>query len=129
MVFLEHVTITVPRDRWDDTLGFYQSVMGLDLVLSVEHGKHVFLDGGDGAVLGFSREDAASVIPQDHHLGFFVSSDRWDDLLAALRNAGNPPEDVQSAGTGASYTFFTDPAGTQVQLLKRPGPVLGRFKY
>jgi catechol 2,3-dioxygenase-like lactoylglutathione lyase family enzyme len=129
MVFLEHVTITVPRVRWEETITFYQSVMGLELVLSVEGGKHVFLDGGDGALLGFSREDAATVIPNDHHLGFFVSTDRWNDLLAAIREAGADVEDVQNAGTGASYTFFNDPAGTRIQLLKRPGPIIDRFAY
>jgi predicted enzyme related to lactoylglutathione lyase len=127
MTFLEHVTITVPAEHWQEALAFYQSVMGLHVALSADDGKQVLLDGGQGAVLGLNRQDDAAV-PPENHLGFVVGIGQWDELIAALKQAGTAHEKVDNAWTGSSFTYFHDPAGTRIQLLKRPKPMIERFR-
>jgi catechol 2,3-dioxygenase-like lactoylglutathione lyase family enzyme len=127
MSFLEHVTITILPDRWESTLAFYRSILGLDVALSAGDGKQVLLDGGKGAVLGFNRQDEPAE-GFENHLGFYVDSEDWDRVLGELKQAGLLEENSEQAWTGSTYTYCRDPAGTRIQLLRRPKPMLDRFK-
>jgi catechol 2,3-dioxygenase-like lactoylglutathione lyase family enzyme len=93
-----HVTIWGSNE--DDTLAFYRDLLGMPLVLRQPNlddpsQTHLFFDTGDGRILtvfvgdrpsnqGGQRTTTGAV----HHLCFSVDPERYEDVMAALDEAG-----------------------------------------
>ena len=107
-----------------DTAGFYETVLGLDMISRVD-GRHVFFRSGDGVFLLFNPERTLApdgdVPPHGArgpgHVAFAVSS--IPDWRARLAAAGVEVEaEVDWPGGGHSL-YMRDPAGNSVELATR----------
>ncbi len=95
----DHVTIWGSNAA--DTIAFYRDLLGMPLVLRQPNlddpsQTHLFFDSGDGRILTvFVSDDRDSAAGQRlgtgavHHLCFSVEADRYEDVMAALEEAGH----------------------------------------
>jgi len=95
----DHVTIWGSNAA--DTIAFYRDLLGMPLVLRQPNlddpsQTHLFFDSGDGRILTvFASDDRDSAPGQRlgtgavHHLCFSVEADRYEDVMAALEEAGH----------------------------------------
>ena len=93
--------ITVWGSNADDTIDFYRDLLGMPLVLRQPNlddpsQTHLFFDTGDGRILTvFVSDDRPSARGQRpgvgavHHLCFSVDPDEYEDIMAALEEAGH----------------------------------------
>jgi catechol 2,3-dioxygenase-like lactoylglutathione lyase family enzyme len=95
----DHVTIWGSNEA--DTLAFYRDLLGMPLVLRQPNlddpsQTHLFFDTGDGRILTvFVSDDRPSnrgqvrgSVGSVHHVCFSVDPDRYEDVMAALDDAG-----------------------------------------
>jgi catechol 2,3-dioxygenase-like lactoylglutathione lyase family enzyme len=94
----DHVTIW--GSNAGDTIEFYRDLLGMPLVLRQPNlddpdQTHLFFDTGDGTILTvFVRDDRPSTqgvrtgVGGVHHLCFSIESDRFEEVMAALDDAG-----------------------------------------
>ena len=94
----DHVTVWGSNE--EDTLAFYRDLLGMPLVLRQPNlddpsQTHLFFDTGDGRILTvFVSDERASARGQRvstgavHHLCFSVEPDEYEDIMAALEEAG-----------------------------------------
>ncbi|TKX74610.1 VOC family protein [Halorubrum sp. GN11_10-6_MGM] len=92
--------ITVWGSNEEDTLAFYRDLLGMPLVLRQPNlddpsQTHLFFDTGDDRILTvFVSDERASARGQRvstgavHHLCFSVEPDEYEDIMAALEDAG-----------------------------------------
>ena len=92
--------VTVWGSNAEDTIAFYRDLLGMPLVLRQPNlddpsQTHLFFDTGDGRILTFFvSDDRPSARGQRagtgavHHLCFSVEPDEYEDLMAALEEAG-----------------------------------------
>lgn len=122
--YLEHVGIALTPSRWDSTIAFYETILGMRRVIEHSGGSFIFMYGGEGALLEFFRLDHDEPIPSPNHLAFVVRIEDWGDMLSTLARAGVTVEEHHLSETGATYAFFTDVAGNRCQILRRPAPLI-----
>ncbi|MHC3438207.1 VOC family protein [Natrialbaceae archaeon A-gly3] len=94
----DHITIWGSNE--EDTVAFYQDLLGMPLVLRQPNlddpsQTHLFFDTGDGRILTFFvSDDRPSAGGQRggvgavHHLCFSVDPERYEDVMEALDEAG-----------------------------------------
>jgi catechol 2,3-dioxygenase-like lactoylglutathione lyase family enzyme len=92
--------ITIWGSNAADTIAFYRDLLGMPLVLRQPNlddpdQTHLFFDTGDGRILTVfvsdDRQSARGVRPGVggvHHLCFSVDPDEYEDVMAALDEAG-----------------------------------------
>jgi len=93
--------ITVWGSNAEDTVAYYRDLLGMSLVLRQPNlddpsQTHLFFDTGDGTILTFfvSDDRPSNAAPQRtdvgavHHLCFNVDPDRFEEVQAALDDAG-----------------------------------------
>ncbi|WP_339105140.1 VOC family protein [Haloterrigena salinisoli] len=92
--------ITVWGSNEEDTIAFYRDLLGMPLVLRQPNlddpsQTHLFFDTGDGRILTFFVGDRPSANGQRggvgavHHLCFSVDPDDYEEIMAALEDAGH----------------------------------------
>ncbi|ELY84634.1 VOC family protein [Natrinema altunense] len=96
----DHITIWGSNE--DDTIEFYQDLLGMPLVLRQPNlddpsQTHLFFDTGDGRILTFFVSDdrpsnqrgQRGATGAVHHLCFSIDPDEYEDTMRALEDAGH----------------------------------------
>ncbi|WP_049924278.1 VOC family protein [Halopiger djelfimassiliensis] len=94
--------ITIWGSNAEDTIAFYRDLLGMPLVLRQPNlddpsQTHLFFDTGDGRILTVFVSDDRPSNPRGqrggvgavHHLCFSVDPDTYEDVMAALEDAGH----------------------------------------
>ncbi len=93
--------ITIWGSNAEDTIAFYRDLLGMPLVLKQPNlddpdQTHLFFDTGDGRILTFFVNDDRDSQPGPlhgqvgavHHLSFRIEPEEFEDVMAALDDAG-----------------------------------------
>lgn len=120
--------ITLVGSNRQDTIDFYQGVLGMPLVfeqpnLDVPEETHLYFDAGDGRLITFFvRDDRATdgrPTPQTvgavHHIAYAVSPEVFQRAVDGLEAAGYPNTGRVDRGFMDSL-YFRDPNGSLVEL-------------
>jgi catechol 2,3-dioxygenase-like lactoylglutathione lyase family enzyme len=118
---LEHVGIGAARDRYEETIQFYERVFGWHRIKE-QPGELAFLGDGTGGRLEILVADGPP-LSAPHHLAFVVEHAEFDATLEALRQAGAALQEPRSNPFGDRLVFFTDPAGNLAQIVGRREPL------
>ena len=94
--------ITIWGSNAAETIGYYRDLLGMALVLRQPNlddptQEHLFFDTGDGTILTFfvsddrpsSRRPQRTSVGNVHHLCFNIDPDRFQEVAAALSDAGH----------------------------------------
>src|SRR5687768_9338053 len=84
---LEHVGIGVPRDKYEETIGFYERVFGWSRIREVPD-DFTFLSDGQGGRIEVLLRDGITPVSPPHHLAIVVEPDDFEATGQALREAG-----------------------------------------
>lgn len=114
---LEHVGLGAARDRFDETVRFYERAFGWH-VIKASPGQMTFIGDGAGGRLELLPNDAPPLAPP-HHLAFVVPQADFDATMTSLRAAGAVVESPTTNPFGDRLCFFTDPAGNRAQIVAR----------
>lgn len=118
---LEHVGIGAQRDRYEETVRFYESVFGWRR-LREQPGILTFVgDDAGGRFEIFATDKAPLRAP--HHVAFAVSLDDFDRVSEALRSAGATLDEPFINDFGDRILSFTDPADNSAQIVGRIVPL------
>ena len=107
--------------EFEKTLHFYQDVLGLEPVRSWGEGENAgaMLSTGDGLLEIFA---SGRKLPQGAIRHFALRTERVDDCVAAVRDAGYPitvePKDIVIASNPpfpARIAFCTGPVGEEIE--------------
>jgi catechol 2,3-dioxygenase-like lactoylglutathione lyase family enzyme len=121
---LEHVGIVVRREKWAETIAFYEQVFGWHRIREVGD-NIVFIGDGDGGRIELIANDVPP-LAEPHHGAFVLPLDQVDGAKAILEAAGATCRDVQTNATsGDKLLFFWDPAGNYMQIVGR-GNAMGK---
>ncbi len=94
----DHITIWGSNE--EDTVEFYQDILGMPLVLRQPNlddprQTHLFFDTGDGRILTFFVNDGRDSVNRQrggvgsvHHLAFKVEPEQFEDAMKALKEDG-----------------------------------------
>lgn len=120
--------ITLVGSNRQDTIDFYQGVLGMPLVLEqpnldVPEEAHLYFDAGDGRLITFFvREDRApeptatpETIGSVHHIAYAVSPEVFERAVDGLEAAGYPNTGRVDRGFMDSL-YFRDPNGALIEL-------------
>jgi glyoxylase I family protein len=111
------------------TIRFYQDLLGFPLVELVENrdypgSSHLFFDVGNRTLLGFfdfpglGLEPGVEAIGGVQHIAIHVERPRWEQLRAALDEAGVPYVGPDQGIEESMY--LRDPDGIGIELLSDP---------
>lgn len=97
---VDHITVWGSNEA--DTVAFYRDLLGMPLVLrqpnlDAPEETHLFFDAGDGRIVTFFVNDERESDPSPvrtrvgavHHLSFHVDHERFEEVMAALDDAGH----------------------------------------
>jgi predicted enzyme related to lactoylglutathione lyase len=118
---LEHVGIVVRRDKWAETIAFYEEVFGWHRIREVGD-SIVFIGDGDGGRIELIANDVPP-LAEPHHGAFVLPLDQLDGASAILEAAGATVRPIQTSPSGDKLLFFTDPAGNYMQIVGRVSPM------
>lgn len=121
--------IAVQTRDWNESLNFYQEVLGMELI--AEFGgperKIVLLDTGDGSHIELFQPTADSpaagdASPNDPVTHFALATSDARAATEHVRQAGAnitvEPLDVQLGGISATIAFFTGPSGEVIEFFE-----------
>lgn len=121
VIRLEHIGLGAARDRFEETISFYQTMFGWHLIKE-SPGQLAFIGDGLGGRLEILPNDALP-LTMPHHLAFVVELSEFDAAMARLREAGAPLKEPTLNPFGDRLVFFTDPSGNVVQIVGRREPL------
>lgn len=120
--------ITLIGSNRQDTIEFYQGVLGMPLVfeqpnLDVPEETHLYFDPGDGRLITFfvrtDRETDPEPVPEVtgnvHHIAYAVSKETYDRAAKGLEELGYPNTGEIDRGFMDSL-YFRDPNGHLIEL-------------
>jgi catechol 2,3-dioxygenase-like lactoylglutathione lyase family enzyme len=120
--------ITLIGSNRDDTIAFYQGVLGMPLLfeqpnLDVPEDIHLYFDAGDGRLITFfvrtDRPTDPSPVPEVvgnvHHIAYEVSRETYDRAARRLEELGYPNTGPVDRGFMDSL-YFRDPNGFLIEL-------------
>lgn len=118
---LEHVGIGARREKYEETVRFYESVFGWRR-LREQPGILTFVgDDAGGRFEIFATDKAPLRAP--HHVAFAVNLADFDRVTEALRTAGATLDEPFINDFGDHIRYFTDPAGNRAQIVGRIAPL------
>lgn len=122
---LEHVGVYIEADRFDDTVAFYEEVLGWHAVLEGKDPPRfvIFGDGHGGHVEIVCGEPATVLAPA--HVGVAVPWGGLETLITQLNERGATLDGPHAPIPGLEWVNTADPAGNWVQFVSREVP-LGR---
>lgn len=120
--------ITLIGSNRQDTIDFYQGVLGMPLVfeqpnLDVPEETHLYFDAGDGRLITFfvreqrqtDKTPVPEVIGNVHHIAYEVSRETFDRAAKRLEELGYPNTGRVDRGFMDSL-YFRDPNGLLLEL-------------
>jgi glyoxalase family protein len=120
--------ITLIGSNRQDTIDFYQGVLGMPLVfeqpnLDVHEETHLYFDAGDGRLITFfvreqrvtDKTPVPEVIGNVHHIAYEVSRETFDSAATRLEELGYPNTGRVDRGFMDSL-YFRDPNGLLLEL-------------
>ncbi|HZS93969.1 MAG TPA: VOC family protein [Chloroflexota bacterium] len=120
--------ITLVGSNRDDTIDFYQTVLGMPLLfeqpnLDVPEETHLYFDAGDGRLITFfvreNRSTDNTPTPESvgavHHIAYQVSPEVFQRAEEGLEAAGYPNTGRVDRGFMDSL-YFRDPNGFLIEL-------------
>lgn len=113
-----HVTIMVKN--LDESLAFYQDIIGLSLQNRMQtgpDGEIAFLGDGDTMrlELAYNKTKGSPVYDENFFIGFMINS--MDETVGFLKAKGIESSDIVPLKPPARCIFITDPNGIKLQLL------------
>ena len=120
---LDHINIST--DRLDETVAFFQDVLGLELGWRPDFPMGgAWLYAGDTAVVHLVEFTNAKLPSRDAALDHFAFRiDDYDGILARIKAKGIKHQTVDIAGTEIRQINIRDPNGANIELNYRPdGP-------
>jgi predicted enzyme related to lactoylglutathione lyase len=118
---LEHVGIGTPEPKLEETIQFYQTVLGWERTRE-QPGILAFV--GDGQVMFEIFRSQDPPLQDPHHLAFSVNLDDFDNVAQAIRDNGATAMDEPFINDfGDRIVFFNDPGGNRAQIVARVAPV------
>lgn len=118
---LEHIGLGAIRDKFDETVQFYQKVFGWHLIKETP-GQLAFIGDGEGGRLEVLPTDGPP-LSGTHHLAFVVDAADMDATLQAIHDNGAAVGEPSTNPYGDKLVFFTDPAGNRAQIVCRREPL------
>ena len=118
---LEHVGLGATREKYEETIRFYERVFGWHRIKE-SPGQLAFIGDGEGGRLELLN-NGAPPLPAPHHLAFVVDPDQFDATMDSLREAGATVEEPSTNPFGDRLLFFNDPAGNRAQIVGRVEPL------
>lgn len=112
---LEHVGIGARRDRYEETVRFYETVFGWRRLREQPRILTFVGDDAGGRFEIFATDKAPLRAP--HHVAFAVSLDDFDRVTAALVAAGATLDEPFINDFGDRILYFTDPAENRAQIV------------
>jgi catechol 2,3-dioxygenase-like lactoylglutathione lyase family enzyme len=120
---LHHTALSSNVER---TVRFYQDVLGFPLTELIENrdypgSSHFFFDIGNSNLIAFFDFPGLDVGPYAevlgglHHMAISVASERWQQLVKRLEDAG-----VQHVIHSGVSVYFRDPDGARIELIADP---------
>lgn len=108
------------------TIRFYQELLEFPLTEIFENrdyagSNHFFFDVGNGNLLAFFDFPGLDLRPYEevigghHHICISVTKERWDYLVAKLRET-----DVELHFASGTSVYFQDPDGVRLELISDP---------
>jgi predicted enzyme related to lactoylglutathione lyase len=118
---LEHVGIGAQRDKYEETVRFYETVFGWRRMRE-QPGILTFVgDDAGGRFEIFATEKAPLRAP--HHVAFAVPLDDFQRVTEALTAAGATLDEPFINDFGDHIQYFTDPAENRAQIVGRIAPL------
>lgn len=114
---LEHVGICIPREKFAQTLAFYEEVFGWHVIRKVGD-TIVFIGDGQGGRMELIV-DAVPPLAKPHHGAFVLPIAEVEGAVEALEAAGAKCLPLQTSPAGDKLLFFEDPAGNYMQIVGR----------
>ena len=114
---LSHVTISVKN--LDDSLDFYQNVIGLPVNRRFSSGELeiVFLGDDETEIeLIYNKAQSDIFIGQHISLGFEVAS--LQDAISLLKQKGLPAREIIQPNPHVMFFFTSDPNGVRIQFVE-----------
>lgn len=118
---LEHVGLGAARDKYEETIRFYEQVFGWHRIKD-SPGELCFIGDGQGGRLEILANDAPP-LANPHHLAFVVDKDEFDTMIDKLRQTGAQVDAPTTNPFGDRLVFFSDPAGNRAQIVGRIEPL------
>ncbi|HET8631295.1 MAG TPA: VOC family protein [Thermomicrobiales bacterium] len=118
---LEHVGLGAARDRYEQTVRFYEDVFGWHRTRE-QPGVLAFVGDGQGGRLEIFATDSPP-LHDPHHLAFAVPQEDFERVAAAIRQAGAALDEPFINDFGDRIVFFDDPAGNRAQIVARVAPL------
>ncbi|HWE62050.1 MAG TPA: VOC family protein [Chloroflexota bacterium] len=118
---LEHIGLGAARDKYEETIRFYERVFGWHRIKETP-GELAFIGDSAGGRLEILANDAPPLAPP-HHLAFAVDSADFDVVAGELRAAGVRTEEAYISDFGDRLLYFADPAGNWAQIVGRREPL------
>ncbi|HEX5506097.1 MAG TPA: VOC family protein [Thermomicrobiales bacterium] len=118
---LEHVGLGAARDRYEETVRFYETVFGWHRTRE-QPGELAFVGDGLGGRLEIFATDAPP-LHDPHHLAFAVPEADFTRVADAIRQAGAALAEPFINDFGDRIVFFDDPAGNRAQIVARVAPL------
>jgi catechol 2,3-dioxygenase-like lactoylglutathione lyase family enzyme len=120
---LEHVGICARGEQFDQTVSFYERVLGWKRVR--EHPgpptRLAFVSDGQGGMLEIL--DTEGSIQSNAHLAFMVPLEQFDETRDRLAELGVAFDPTSTTAAGDKLGYFNDPAGNRAQLVGRKTPL------
>lgn len=120
--------ITLIGSNRQDTIDFYQGVLGMPLVfeqpnLDVPEETHLYFDPGDGKLITFFVRDYRETDPEPvpevvgnvHHIAYEVTRETFERAVEGLEGIGYPNTGKVDRGFMDSC-YFRDPNGFLIEL-------------
>jgi catechol 2,3-dioxygenase-like lactoylglutathione lyase family enzyme len=127
-ISLDHLAIPVPEDRFEETIRFYEDVLGWREIREGAGRRFVFVADGAGGAFELLKIEAPGIVAP-LHVAFGIPLEEFDGWHQRLVDYGVTfSQEVTSTTEGGRHCHFEDPAGNNCQLIGRIARLRSRWQ-